>query len=77
MRSMKNGLVNTLTKKQNKRKIIPRIQMKFVDDLTLAEEVNVKECVIQNPDPNPPRPLAYHDRTLHVLPSDTYTGGIT
>ena len=44
--------------------------MKFVDDLTFAEAVNVNKCVIKNPDPNPPRPLAYHDRTLHVLPSD-------
>jgi hypothetical protein len=59
-----------ITQKQNKRKIMPRIHMKFVDDLTLAEAVNVKECVVPNPDPNPPRPLAYHDRTLHVLPSD-------
>ena len=44
--------------------------MKFVDDLTLAEAVNVKECVLPNPDPNPPRPLSYHDRTQHVLPTD-------
>ena len=44
--------------------------MKFVDDLTLAEAINVKNCVLPNPDPNPPRPLSYHDRTLHVLPTD-------
>ena len=44
--------------------------MKFVDDMTLAEPINVKECVLSNPDPNPPRPLAYRDRTLHVLPTD-------
>ena len=44
--------------------------MKFVDDVTLAEAMNVKEYVLQNLDPSPPRPLAYHDRTLHVLPSD-------
>ena len=36
----------------------------------MAEAINVKECVIPNPDPSPPRPLSYHDRTLHVLPSD-------
>ena len=44
--------------------------MKFVDDLTMAETINVKDCVQPNPDPNPPRPLSYHDRTLHVLPPD-------
>ena len=44
--------------------------MKYVDDLTLAETINVKDCVLTNPDPNPPRPLSYHDRTLHVLPTD-------
>ena len=44
--------------------------MKFVDDLTLAETINVRDCVLPNPDPNPPRPLSYHDRTLHVLPHD-------
>ena len=44
--------------------------MKFVDDLTMAETINVKDCVQPNPDPNPPRPLSYHDRTLHVLPRD-------
>ena len=58
-----------ITEKKNKRKVIPNIHMKFVDDLTLAESINVKECVIPNPDPNPPRPLSYHDRTLHVLPT--------
>ena len=59
-----------ISHKKNKRTIIPNIHMKFVDDLTLAEAINVKDCVLPNPDPNPPRPLSYHDRTLHVLPTD-------
>ena len=58
-----------ITQKQNKRKIIPNIHMKFVDDLAIAEAINVKDHVLPNPDPHPPRPLAYRDRTLHVLPS--------
>ena len=41
-----------ITQKKNKRKIIPNIHMKFVDDVTLAEAMNVRECVL----PNPPRP---------------------
>ena len=59
-----------ITQKKNRRQIIPYIHMKYVDDLTLAETINVKDCVLTNPDPNPPRPLSYHDRTLHVLPTD-------
>ena len=58
-----------ITQKRNKRKIIPNLHLKFVDDVTFAEPINVKECVHRNPDPNPPRPLAYRDRTLHVLPA--------
>ena len=57
-----------ITKKKNKRQIIPNLHLKFVDDLSLAEAINVKESLLSNPDPNPPRPLAYHDRTLHTLP---------
>ena len=30
----------------------------YVDDLKLAETINVKDCVLPNPDPNPPRPLS-------------------
>ena len=29
--------------------------MKFVDEVTLAEAMIVKEYVLPNPDPNPPR----------------------
>ena len=68
--SLMKNIGQHITEKKNKRKIIPNIHMKFVDDVTLAEAMNVKECVLPNPDPNPPLPLAYHDRTLHVLPSD-------
>ena len=55
---------------KTKRQIIPKIHLKFVDDLTLAEAFNLKDYVIPNPDHNPPRPLSYHDRTLHMVPRD-------
>ena len=67
---LEKQLGDHISKKLNKRKIIPNIHLKFVDDLTMAEAINVKGSVIPNPDPNPPRPLAYHDRTLHILPPD-------
>ena len=42
--------------------------MKYVDDLVMAQSLNMKECLIPNPDPSPARPFAYHDRTNHLLP---------
>ena len=57
--------------KLTKRIPIHEIHMKFVDDMTLAEAFNLKDCVIPNPNTNPVRPLNYHDRTEHVLPSDS------
>jgi hypothetical protein len=48
---------------KNKRTKIPNIHLKFVDDMTLGEAFNLRECLVPNPDPNQPLPLAYHDRT--------------
>ena len=45
-----------------------RIHLKYIDDMTIAEALNLKKCLTENPDPNPPRPLQYHQRTGHVLP---------
>ena len=45
-----------MTVTKTKRQIIPKIHLKFVDDLTLAEAFNIKDYVIPNPDPNPPAP---------------------
>ena len=56
--------------KLNKRQPIPNIHLKYIDDMALAEAVILKNTLIPNPDPCPPRPLSYHDRTLHVMPDD-------
>lgn len=45
--------------------------MKYVDDLSMAQAIEMKECLV--PNPNPTHPLTYHDRTGHILPSATYT----
>ena len=42
---------------------------KFVDDGSIADNVNLKTCLIPAPS-NQPRPLSYHERTFHFLPSD-------
>ena len=59
-----------ITKKMSKRTPMPDIHLKFVDDMTLGEALNVKDCVVPNPNTNPARPLRYHDRTQHVLPNE-------
>ena len=59
-----------ITQGLNKRTPIHNIHMKYVDDMTQAEAINLRDCLISNPDPNPLQPLAYHDRTQHVLPAD-------
>ena len=51
----------------NKRKPLQDIHLKYIDDLSLAEALNLKDCLIENPDPNPPRPFTYHERTNQVL----------
>ena len=57
-----------VTKPFNTRKPMPRIHMKYVDDMTAAEAINLKKQLIANPNTNPVRPLQYHDRTEHILP---------
>ena len=38
--------------------------------MTAATAINLKEKLIQNPEPNPARPLQYHSRTGHILPDN-------
>ena len=57
-----------ITKPLNKRTPIQNIHMKFVDDMTVATAINLKSVLAPNPNPNPTRPLAFHDRTQHILP---------
>ena len=48
---------------------MPRIHLKYVDDMKVAEALNLKKKLIVIPDAHPPRPLQYHQRTGHVLPA--------
>ena len=60
-----------ITTKLSKRTPLPNIHMKYVDDLSMAQAIEMKECLV--PNPNPTHPLTYHDRTGHILPSAAYT----
>ena len=57
-----------ITKKLNKRTPMTNIHLKYIDDMAFAEAIQLKKTLVPNPDPYPARPLAYHDRTLHIMP---------
>ena len=42
--------------------------MKFVDDMTILEAIDIKEKITKDPNPNPVQPTTYHARTGHYLP---------
>ena len=60
-----------ITEKINKRKPILHSHMKYVDDLSLLQSLNLKESLLPNPVCDPPRHLAY--RTNQVLPTEIIT----
>ena len=66
---LEKNLGSKVTTGLNRRTPLPNGHMKYVDDLSLVQSLNLRECLIPNPDPNPARPLAYHDRTHHLLPA--------
>ena len=68
---LEKHLGSKITVGLNKRTPMRHTHMKYVDDLSLAQSLNLREKLISNPDPNPPRPLAYHDRTQHLLPANS------
>ena len=44
------------------------IQVKYIDDGSVAVRVNLKECLALDPVTRP-KPLSYHERSGHILPS--------
>ena len=45
-----------------------RIHAKWIDDMTIAEAVNLKNCLIENN--HQQQPVTFHERTGHFLPSE-------
>ena len=58
----------TITKPLNSRKPLETIHLKFIDDFSVAESLNLKEKLVHKKDNSLSRPLEYHNRTEHVLP---------
>ena len=65
-----NQIGSEITKLRKERKPITKTHMKYIDDLSLAVSVNLKDNLVQNSDTNIPRPLSYHERTGEILPQD-------
>ena len=53
---------------KRKIKTANEIHLKFVDDLTVAEAVKMKQDLTSIPPESRPLPDAYHSRTGHILP---------
>ena len=62
-----NNAGDIITSKRNM-KIANQIHLKYVDDMTLAEAVNLPEQVVPVPASQRPQPDNYHARTGHALP---------
>ena len=58
-----------LTSKRNMR-VANEIHLKYVDDLTLAETINLPKNLVKLSDSERPLPDVQHARTGHVLPAD-------
>ena len=54
-----------------KRDTLKPTHMKYLDDLSLATAINLKDNLVVDPDLA--RPLSYHERTNHTLPHDRNT----
>ena len=54
----------------SKRKPMEKIHLKFIDDMTAAVSLNLREKLIANPVQDPQRPFNFHERTQHILPQE-------
>ena len=52
----------------NRRDELPPKHWKYVDDLTLAEALNLKEKLKEDKDKEWEEPVNFHNRTKHILP---------
>ena len=70
--NLERNIGGKITGKLSKRSPLERIHMKYVDDMSIAQAVNLPDCLIPNPNPDPPRPFEHHNQTNHILPNENY-----
>ena len=66
-KKLEKNLGSKITQSINKRAPLPYSHMKFIDDLSLVKSLNLRDCLVTNP--NPIHPVTFRDRTHHLLPS--------
>ena len=66
--NLENNIGSIITKPLSKRNPMKNNHMKYVDDLSFMEALNLEKCLV--PNLNPILPLSFHDRTNHILPND-------
>ena len=64
-----NNAGDIITSKRNM-KTANEIHLKYVDDLTLAEAINIPDQLVHLPENQRPQPDSFHSRTGHFLPLD-------
>ena len=62
-----NNAGDIITSRRNM-KVANEIHLKYIDDLTLAEAINLPNNLVSVPDNIRPQPDMFHARTGHVLP---------
>ena len=55
---------------QPKRKLNQKAQQKYIDDMTQAVALNLKQVATKDPNPSPELPRQFHERTGHVLEAE-------
>ena len=65
----RNNAGEIITSKRNMKQV-NEIHLKYIDDLTLAEAINLPKQLVSVPSSVRPQPDNYHGRTGHVLPDE-------
>ena len=58
-----------ITKPLSTQNSMSMFKVKWVDDMTIGTAINLKEALVQDDWPDIPRPVPYHSRTGHYLPT--------
>ena len=60
-----------MTRAANSQKLISHMHDKYVDNLTIAEALNLKNVLVVEREQSLKRPLNYHQRTEHKIVADS------
>ena len=64
---LQHNIGSVITKPLKESKPVFKSHMKYIDDLSYAHAIDLRKCLKINTDTEMQHPLAYHERTGHVL----------